>query len=244
MAGNVRRRVREPEEFCCEVTADVLGAVEQLQFQEEAFFEYHLYTLQGTTTVRDSETKQMTLLSAAEVLVGRKLVYDGRKQLQWGESAPGEGGDTQQGKVSVVLELLNSQENNMGVPLPKGTVRVYKADDRGNLHFLGEDSINHTPRNEMVRLYIGDSFDVVGERKRVSLEQISERVTEESFEISIRNRKQDSAEVSVVERFWGDWQILKSSHEYSQLDARTVEFTVAVAADSEVKITYTVRTIR
>ncbi|MCU0516939.1 MAG: hypothetical protein MUC60_08740 [Oscillatoria sp. Prado101] len=244
MAGNVRRRVREPEEFCCEVTADVLGAVEQLQFQEEAFFEYHLYTLQGTTTVRDSETKQMTLLSAAEVLVGRKLVYDGRKQLQWGESAPGEGGDTQQGKVSVVLELLNSQENNMGVPLPKGTVRVYKADDRGNLHFLGEDSINHTPRNEKVRLYIGDSFDVVGERKRVSLEQISERVTEESFEISIRNRKQDSAEVSVVERFWGDWQILKSSHEYSQLDARTVEFTVAVAADSEVKITYTVRTIR
>jgi hypothetical protein len=112
------------------------------------------------------------------------------------------------------------------------------------LQFLGEDSINHTPRHEKVRLYIGDSFDVVGDRKRVSLEQISKRVTEESFEISIRNRKQDSAEVSVVERFWGDWQILKSSHEYRKLDARTVEFTVAFEADSEVKITYTVRTIR
>ncbi|MBW4493945.1 MAG: hypothetical protein KME26_12835 [Oscillatoria princeps RMCB-10] len=242
IAGDVRR-VREPVVRFRNANA-LYAEAPQPQFQEEAFFEYHLYTLQGTTTVRDSETKQMTLLSAADVPVGRKLVYDGSKQPQWGESAPGEGGDTQQGKVSVVLELQNSQENNMGMPLPKGTVRVYKADARGNLQFLGEDSINHTPRNEKVRLYIGDSFDVVGERKRTSLEQISERVTEESFEISIRNRKQDSAEVSVVERFWGDWQIIKSSHEYSKVDARTAEFLVAVAADSEVKITYTVRTIR
>lgn len=242
IAGDVRR-VREPVLRLAKATA-VFAEAAQPQFQEEAFFEYHLYTLQGTTTVRDSETKQMTLLSAADVPVGRKLVYDGSQQQHWGQSAPGGGGDTQQGKVSVVLELQNSQENNMGVPLPKGTVRVYKADARGNLQFLGEDSINHTPRNEKVRLYIGDSFDVVGERKRTSLEQISERVTEESFEISIRNRKQDSAEVSVVERFWGDWQILKSSHEYRQLDARTAEFPVAVAADSEVKITYTARTIR
>ncbi len=242
IAGDVRR-VREPVVRFRNANALYAESPQPL-FQEEAFFEYHLYTLQGTTTVRDSETKQMTLLSAANVPVRRKLVYDGSKQQQWGESNPGEGGDTQLAKVSVVLELQNSQENNMGMPLPKGTVRVYKADARGNLQFLGEDSINHTPRNEKVRLYIGDSFDVVGERKRVSLEQISERVTEESFEISIRNRKPDSADVSVVERFWGDWQILKSSHEYSQLDARTVEFTIAVEADSEVKITYTVRTIR
>jgi hypothetical protein len=219
------------------------SAAREPQFQEEAFFEYHLYTLQGSTTVRDKETKQMTLLSASDVRVQRRLVYDCARQGQRQSNYYGKEGETQRGKVNVVLELLNSQENNMGMPLPKGKVRVYKADERGNLQFLGEDLLDHTPRNETARFYIGDAFDVVGDRKCTHNRRISNNVTEQTFEISIRNRKNNSTEVSVVERFTTDWEILQTSHTYNQLDVRTVEFPLTVEPDSEEKITYNLRTI-
>lgn len=212
------------------------------QFQEEAFFEYHLYTLQGSTTICNNETKQMALMSATDVQVKRKLVYDSSRQNR-GQSYPGKEGDTIKGKASVVLELQNSSENNMGMPLPKGKIRLYKTDDRGNLQFLGEDALDHTPRNETAKFYIGDSFDVVGERKCTNRKQLSERVTERSLETSIRNRKNSSVEVWVVERFWGDWEMLHNSHTYNLVDAKTIEFLITVEADSEVKIIYKVREI-
>lgn len=220
------------------------SAAREPQFQEEAFFEYHLYTLQGSTTVRNKETKQMTLLSASDVRVQRRLVYDCGRQGQRQSNYYGNEGETQRGKINVVLELLNSQENNMGMPLPKGKVRVYKADERGNLQFLGEDLIDHTPRNETARFYIGDAFDVVGDRKCTDNRSISSNVTEQTFELSIRNRKNNSTEVSVVERFTTDWEILQSSHTYNQVDARTVEFPLTVEPDTEEKITYKVRVMR
>lgn len=246
VAGDVRR-IQEPQAVPRRRQRNIsnqLTAGAAPLFEEEAFFEYHLYTLQGTTTVRNNETKQMTLLCAADVPVRSKLVYDsGRQQWGWGQYSPGEGGDTQQSKVNVVLELHNSQENNMGIPLPKGKVRVYKADKRGNLQFLGEELIDHTPRDELARFYIGDSFDVVGDRKHTNRRKVSSSVTEDSFEISIRNRKDNRAEVWVVERFGGDCKILKSSHTYNKLDARTVEFPITVETGSEVKIIYSVRII-
>lgn len=245
IAGDVRR-VKERRSGHNDEDRFVLYSldVREPQFQEEAFFEYHLYTLQGSTTVRDKETKQMTLLSASDVRVRRRLVYDCGRQEQRQSNFYGNEGEIQRGKVNVVLELLNSQENNMGMPLPKGKVRVYKADERGNLQFLGEDLIDHTPRNETARFYIGDAFDVVGDRKCTDSRSISSNVTEQTFEISIRNRKNNSTEVSVVERFTTDWEILQSSHTYHQLDARTVEFRLTVEPDSEDKITYNVRLIR
>ncbi|GIV20115.1 MAG: DUF4139 domain-containing protein [Armatimonadota bacterium] len=243
LAGDVRRVQEAPGMGGVPMDAMMVKRAAAPQFEEEAFFEYHLYTLQGTTTVRDNETKQMTLLSAADVKVTRKLVLDaGRRWWIQGIRAPGMGGDTQNVKLNIVVEMRNSKENNMGMPLPKGKVRLYKADDRGNLQFLGEDLIDHTPKDELVRLYIGDAFDVVGERKRTDYKQISDRVIEETYEITVRNHKETDVDVWIVEHFWGEWQILNSSHQYNKLDAHTVEFPVKVERNGAVKVTYTART--
>lgn len=243
LAGDVRRVQEAPGMGGVPMDGMMMKRAAVPQFEEEAFFEYHLYTLQGTTTVRDNETKQMTLLSAADVKVTRKLVLDaGRRWWIQGIRAPGMGGDTQNVKLNIVVEMRNSKENNMGMPLPKGKVRLYKADDRGNLQFLGEDLIDHTPKDELVRLYIGDAFDVVGERKRTDYKQISDRVIEETYEITVRNHKETDVDVWIVEHFWGEWQILNSSHQYNKLDAHTVEFPVKVERNGAVKVTYTVRT--
>ncbi len=243
MAGDVRRVQEAPGFGGVALDGMMKARAAAPQFEEQAFFEYHLYTLQGTTTVRDNETKQMTLLSAADVKVTRKLVLDaGRRWWIQGIRAPGMGGDTQNVKLNIVVEMRNSKENNMGMPLPKGKVRLYKADDRGNLQFLGEDLIDHTPKDELVRLYIGDAFDVVGERKRTEFKQISDRVIEETWEITVRNHKESDAPVWIVEHFWGDWEILQSTHKYNKLDAHTIEFPVTVERNGEVKVSYTVRT--
>ncbi|NEQ82829.1 MAG: hypothetical protein F6K26_22090 [Moorea sp. SIO2I5] len=241
IAGDVRRVEESQQENVMMLQSLRVGSA-QPQFEEETFFEYHLYTLDGTTTVQNNETKQMTLLSAADVEVNRKLIFDSSKQWYYSSTnRPGQGEDSKQDKVNVILELANTKTNNMGMPLPKGKVRVYKADRRGNLQFLGEDLIDHTPKDEVVGLYIGDSFDVVGDRKRTAHKQISKNMTEESVEISIRNRKEDQAQVWVVERFSGDWEILRSNHTYNQLDAKTVEFPITINPGEEVKITYSVR---
>jgi len=240
MAGDVRRIQQDPriQEYAALRRGD-----RQEPFEEEAFFEYHLYTLQGTTTVRNKETKQMALLTAADVSVQRRLIFDGMRRW-WirGAYRPGAGGDTQQGKLNIVLELANTQDNNMGMALPKGKVRVYKADAQNRLQFLGEDLIDHTPRNETVRLYIGDAFDVVGERKRTVYRRPADNLSEETYEITIRNHKEEPARVWVVEHFYGDWEILRNSHDYTRLDAHTVEFPLTVPADGEVQVVYEVRT--
>ena len=243
LAGDVRRVQTAPGMGGVPMDAMAMKRAGAPQFEEEAFFEYHLYTLQGTTTVRDNETKQMTLLTASDVKVTRKLVLDAsRRWWLQGIRSPGMGSDTENVKLNIVVELRNTKENNMGMPLPKGKVRLYKADDRGNLQFLGEDLIDHTPKDELVRLYIGDAFDVVGERKRTDYKQISDRVIEETYEITVRNRKETDADVWIVEHFWGEWQILSNSHPYNKLDARTIEFPVKVERNGAVKVTYTVRT--
>jgi len=244
LAGDVRR-VQEGGRMRDEVAGRMLAkkAVSEEQFQEESFFEYHLYTLDGFTDIRDRETKQMTLMSAADVSVNRKLVFDlGRRwYYSRGGRGPGQGSSTEEGKINVVLELKNSKDNNMGMPLPKGKVRVYKADKRGNLQFLGEDLIDHTPKDETVKFYIGDAFDVTGTRKQTDFNRVSDRVTEVSYEISIRNHKNEDAKVYAVEHMWGDWTILKQSHDSNKIDATTAEFPVTVPKDGEVKIKYTVR---
>ena len=213
-------------------------------FQEEAFFEYHLYTLDGTTTLQQQETKQMELLSATDVGVRRRLVFDGSGQyfpFYRPRPQPGAGGATDAVSAAIVLELKNTEANSMGMPLPKGKVRVYKADGRDRLQFLGEDLIDHTPRNEEIRLYIGDAFDVVGTRRQTEDKRISNRVREYSYEIEVRNRKETPVEVAVVERIYGDWTIISESHEHKKLDAYTVEFPVQLAPDETETVRYTVR---
>ncbi|CAN5206640.1 DUF4139 domain-containing protein [soil metagenome] len=220
------------------------------QFEEKSFFEYHIYNMQRPTTIRDRESKQLSLLNAAEVPAHKEMIYDPRGDWWrgWfpysnGGGDPGGGMDTSNNhKVKVVLEVKNAKENNMGMPLPKGKVRVYKKDSDGRQQFIGEDEIDHTPKDETIRLYIGDAFDVVGDFKRTDYSRVNDHTQEEAFEIKIRNHKATAVDVSVVDYVWSDWKIVKKSQDYKEKDAHTIEFPVHVEADGEAVITYRVRT--
>ncbi len=196
------------------------------QFEEQAFFEYHLYTLTRPTTIADRQIKQLTLFPEAEVSVKKILTYDGR---------------TGDAKVRVNLEFDNKQQNGLGIPLPEGKLRVYKVDRDENLQFVGEDLVPHTPKDEKVRVFLGNAFDVVGERKQTQSRKLTDRSREESYEIRIRNHKEEAVEVVAVEHLWGDWTIAQSSHEVRKKDVSTVEFPLQVPSDGEVVVTYTVR---
>jgi hypothetical protein len=220
------------------------------QFQEKSFFEYHMYTMERPTTISNNETKQLSLLTASEAKTNKEFIYDARGDWfrNWWypgrtEGDPGSGYDTSNyHKVNVVLEVKNSKENHMGMPLPKGKIRVYKLDDTGSQQFIGEDMIDHTPKDEKIRLYIGDAFDVVGDYKRTDYKKISNRMVEESFEVKIRNHKKAPVTVKVVDHVWSDWKVTESTVNYTKKDASTIEFPVSVPADGETTITYTIQT--
>ncbi|HEX8385936.1 MAG TPA: DUF4139 domain-containing protein [Rubricoccaceae bacterium] len=250
IAGDVRRVQPPPPPppmVRSQAVYDMAESVAYAPPQEEAFFEYHLYTFPTPTDIAERETKQMELLSAQDVGTGRRLIIDatGSYFPFYRPARPGETGEER--SAAVVLTVDNTEANRMGMPLPAGTVRVYKADARGNLQFLGEDRIEHTPRGETLRLYVGDAFDVVGTRTEVSARQISNREREVTVEIEVRNRKETAAEVDVVERaFWGDWRIVSSTvggqpAEAERLDARTAQWTVRLGANETATVRYTAR---
>jgi hypothetical protein len=171
--------------------------------------------------------------------VQRRLILDASGQyFPYRQRRPGAGGSTYDLSAAVVVELTNAEANNMGMPLPKGTVRLYQADRRGNLQFLGEDRIEHTARDEEVRLYVGDAFDVVGTRRQVAQRNLGERLREISWEVEVRNRKEVAAEVFVVERLWGDWTVTEKSADYTKLDATTIEFPVRLDAGETETVRY------
>lgn len=218
--------------------AMALGATAaEPQFREESFFEYHLYTLDRPATVKDNQTKQMTLLSAADIPVIKRLVLRGQPMYfhsTYPEPPPAQ-------KVSVYLEIENTRKNHLGRPLPKGIVRVYKADTEGSLQFVGEDQIDHTPQDEKLKVKMGEAFDVVGERKQTDFKRIARNISEMGWEIAVRNHKQEEVTVRVEEPVPGDWEVLSASHKYDKIDAHTLRFDVPVPKDGEVKITYRVR---
>jgi hypothetical protein len=140
-----------------------------------------------------------------------------------------------------MIEFDNTEANHLGMALPKGKVRVYKADEDESLQFVGEDEIDHTPRDEKVRLYIGDAFDIVGERKQTDQKQIAPNVIEQSFAIDLRNHKDEAIEITVVEHLFGDWEIVQENHKHVKKDAFTLEYHVPVPARGEAQVTYTAR---
>lgn len=250
MAGDVN--VVQPEQSYARMSGGGFGGgyagAPAPQFAEKSFFEYHLYTLAGKTTVRDKEKKQISLMSAEKVPAKKIYLYDGRKTW-WGNYRysqgyhPGESYDVSANKkVNVFVELMNSKENNLGMPLPKGTMRVYKQEGDANQHFVGEDTIDHTPKDEKIRLYLGDAFDIVGTHTRTNFVRIAPTVIEESFEISLRNHKDTPVSIVVIDHHFGDWKVTTSSHEAVKKDASTLEIPVEVPKDGETKVTYTVRT--
>ena len=217
------------------------------QVEERAFFEYHLYEIQRPVTVKDRQTKQIEFATASGVPAAKFFVYDGSQTRFWGYyeplSDPSYGISTNK-KVMVMLEFDNSEDAGLGIPLPKGTLRIYKKDVDGSTLLIGEDAIDHTPKDETIRLYIGDAFDIVGERVQTNFQvDTNKKWMEETFEITLRNHKDEDVEVRVVEHLyrWSEWQILEASHEYDKLDAQTIEFRVPVKANGETTVTYTVR---
>jgi len=227
VAGDVRKVPEAPERVPRVMAAKALVASEAgAQFEEEGFFEYHLYTLQRPATVADREIKQLSLFPATSLKCRKVFTYDGSRDPK---------------KVRVTLEAKNSKEAGLGIPLPKGKVRVYQEDASKSLQFAGEDMIDHTPKDEMLRLYVGDAFDVVGERRQVDTRRISDRANESSYEIKIRNHKAEPVTVVVVEHAWGDWTVTQKSHEFHKKDSSTFEFEVDVPANGETVVTYTVR---
>jgi hypothetical protein len=247
IAGDVRR-VQQPQVFTATAARkfavnDALGG-----FEEKAFFEYHLYTLGRPATVAQNQTKQIELLKAADVPVKKVFLYDGAPQYRFygglNEDA-NYGSDNSNKKVNVVVEVKNSKENNLGMALPKGKMRLYKRDEAdGSLEFIGEDEIDHTPKDETVKLHIGDAFDIVGERKRTDFHvDVNAHVITESFEIRVRNHKTEPVEVLVKETLyrWNNWEITESNQKWTKYDANTIHFPVKVEKDGEQVITYTVR---
>ena len=207
------------------------------QFQEESFFEYHLYTLDRRTTIKDNQTKQMTLLDANQVPLKKLFIFSGSPQYYFYQMEQG----SNKQKIGVFLELENSKKNNLGMPLPKGTVRVYKEDKDGSLQFVGEDRIDHTPKDEKFKIKIGEAFDVVGERVQTDYKRLGRNLFEVGFEVSLRNHKDEDIKVFVEEPIPGDWEMLSNTHPYEKLQAHLIRFDVPVAKDKEVKVKYRIR---
>ena len=188
------------------------------------------------------------MLKTADVPVKKVFLYEGAPQFRWyGGLVTDAGYGSEEGnkKVNVIIEVKNSQDNHMGMPLPKGKVRLYKRDPAdASLEFIGEDQIDHTPKDETVKLHIGDAFDIVGERKRTDFHvDTASHVMTESFEIRVRNHKTEPVEVLVKEPLyrWNNWEITQASHKWTKYDASTIHFPVKVDKDGEQVITYTVR---
>lgn len=238
VAGDVNR-VKDEHEYKDKMlryaAAEAMPAAKQ--FREEEFFEYHLYTLERPSTIKNNQIKQISLVSAGEVPVKKELLYYGAQYYY--RSSYGEKISNQ--KIGVFIEIENRKEHNLGMPLPKGTVRVYKHDQEGSLQFVGENTIDHTPKDEKVRIKLGDAFDVVGSRKQTDWKKINYDTYEAGFEISLRNHKKEDVTVKVIEPIPGDWTMLSSTHPYDKSEAFTAEFNVPVPKDKEIKLNYRVR---
>jgi hypothetical protein len=206
-------------------------------FKEEGFFEYHLYTLQKPTSVLQNEQKQVTLLEGEGIAIGKKLIFFGAAYYYRGHY----GQVVSNQKVGVYLDIENKEANHLGIPLPKGTVRVYKADKSGAKQFIGEDRIDHTPRDEKVRIKMGEAFDVVGDRKQMNWKTLGTCASESEWEISLRNHKDSEETVELYEPIGGDWEVVSSSHPHTKKDAHTFTFTIKIPKKGEVKVKYKTR---
>ncbi len=215
--------------------AKAAGAVPQ--FQEAAFFEYHIYSLRQRSTIKENQTKQIGLLEGRGIEVKKEFLYRGMPEYY--RNRYGDLGSTK--KVEVFVEFLNRKEHGLGIPLPKGTLRVYKQDSDGSLQFVGEDRIDHTPKDEKVRVKMGTAFDITAARKQTTWEKIDAHVYEVGFEVVLKNHKKEDVTVKVVEPLSGDWKILESSHSHAKVDAFTASFDIPVRKDGEARLTYRAR---
>ena len=205
---------------------------------QEAFSDYHLYTLGRKTTINNSETKQVSMLGATAFPVQKRYVVDGQAFYYRNAQHPGA---PIKDVVQVYYQFKNDEKAGLGMPMPAGTVRVYQSDSKGGVQFVGEDRIDHTPKDETLNLKIGNAFDVVCERKQTDFQKIASNVYEVEYEITLRNHKATPVAVEVNEPIGGTWRMLQSSHEWTKTSAWAAQFAVPVAADGTAVLKYRVR---
>lgn len=214
------------------------SADQAVQFEQENFSEYHLYTLERRTSIENNESKQVSLLAATSVPVEKYLAVDG--QPYYYRNPQGIGNAIPQ-PVKVYYRFRNDEKDGLGMPLPAGTVRVYQADSRGGTQFAGEDRINHTPKDEALRIYVGDAFDVVCERKQTDYKRLAPDLFEMEYQIALRNHKDGPVTVEVREPIGGDWEVLNANFKWTKLDASTIAFSIPVEKDGAATLDYRVR---
>jgi hypothetical protein len=241
VAGDVNR-VREEMQFRGDVVMEAtMAKAASPQMSQQSLFEYHLYTLQRPTTIKDNQTKQVALLNASGVEVNKEFRLQGNPYYYRGR----QGDLGQKLKVGVFVEFDNRKQDNLGLPLPKGIVRVYKQDKEGRPQFIGEDRIDHTPENETVRLKLGDAFDVTADRKQTDFRKLGgdgryNYRFESAYEIKLKNAKDEDVTVKVVEPVPGDWRMLEQSHPHTKAAADTALWNIKVPAKGETVLTYRV----
>ncbi|NOQ46651.1 MAG: DUF4139 domain-containing protein [Desulfobulbaceae bacterium] len=242
VAGDVHRvRKTLRRQLVMEDMVMAAGAPRE-EMARESMFEYHLYTLGRPTSINDNQRKQVALMHAGEVSCTKEFVLEGRPY--YFSTRAGEIGRKM--KVGVFVELKNEKEAGLGNPLPAGTIRVYKKDSHGSLQFIGEDHIDHTPENEVVRLKLGDAFDVTADKKQTDFKKLSgftryNYAYESAYELNLKNAKDTQVTVKVLEPVPGDWKIIAESAKYTKEAANIVSWIVDVPAKSSITLTYRVQ---
>jgi hypothetical protein len=217
-------------------TAMPMSAAAPAPMAEQALFEYHLYTLGRPTTIAENQTKQVELLTGHAIPV--------TKEYRFANLAPGynyQMGEAPRVNASVRLKFTNTEKSGLGIPLPQGTVRVYKADNAGQAIFVGEDAIQHTPKNEYVDLTLGQAFDVTARGKQTDFETLGDNVYESAYEIEFKNAKSEAVTVILAQTVPGDWKMLEESTNHEKADASTALWHISVPANGSTKLTYRVR---
>jgi hypothetical protein len=236
IAGDVHRAARPPVR---KLYAERIQAEEAVpQFEEKAFFEYHIYDLQRATTIKDRQTKQIRLFQAENIRILKEYLVGGTKSY----FTRSYGTKKMTAPVNVYVRFRNDKAHNLGMPLPAGTIRVYKKDAGNSQQFIGEDTIQHTPRNEEIKLGLGKAFDIVAERTQTDFKRLTSKRFESAWEITVKNHKDEKITVGIIEPLYGNWKMIENSHPYTKVDAFTARFDVDIPKDSEKTIRYRIQT--
>jgi hypothetical protein len=237
VAGDLNR-VRQQLEKRMEMADSAAARATAPPMQQQAFSEYHLYTLGRRTTINHNETKQVSMLTGTGVPTSKRYVVNGQAHYYRNAGHPGA---PLKDVVQVFYQFENDQKGGLGMPMPAGTIRVYQADSNDGVHFVGEDRISHTPKDETINIRIGSAFDVVCERRQTDFRKIAANVYELEYDITLRNHKADGVSVEVNEPIGGTWEMLRSSHKWTKTDAWASQFMVPVTADGTAVLSYRVR---
>jgi hypothetical protein len=228
IAGEVNRVQEYEKSYGATVDITMRASSDAPSFQEESFFDYHIYELSQKTTLANNENKQLSLFNVDKIKVTKKYILSNNWKNNTG------------GKVASVIKFLNSKQNNMGMPLPKGKVRVFKERNKSS-EFIGEDMIQHTPKDEELTLKLGNAFDIIADETLTDSKQITHSVNEYSYEIKLKNRKEQDVEIEVIRSVGQNWEILDSSIKWEKVDASTIKFIVPVKKNSETTLKYRIR---